>query len=242
MSSIDTTNLPKHVAIIMDGNGRWAESRGLTRLEGHQAGTSKTDEIIMCAHDLGIAYLTLYAFSKENWNRPAAEVLALMQLLKNFLFEKEAKMIKNGIRLNVIGNWAMLPDDVKAVIEQVKQSTSQGQRMLLTLALSYGSRDEIIRVVNKVVSQNTGQEISEEDFSKCLDTYGMPDPDLIIRTSGEYRLSNFLLWQAAYSELVFEECNWPEYTAQKLEQAIAEYQTRERRYGLTSQQIQKGEL
>lgn len=236
-------NLPKHVAIIMDGNGRWAEAHGLTRLQGHQAGTQKTDEIIMAAHDRGIAYLTLYAFSKENWNRPPEEVMSLMELLKDFLNQKESKMIHHGIRLNVIGNFSWLPEDVQVVLKRVMATTSVGQKMVLTLALSYGSRDEMIRAINKIASQKHS-DITEEDLEMCLDTHDMPDPDLVIRTSGEYRLSNFLLWQSAYAELVFEESNWPEFTPEKLDRALKLYQSRERRYGMTGEQVKnkKGEV
>lgn len=238
MNSINPSKLPQHVAIIMDGNGRWAKARGLPRVEGHREGTRISEEIITYARDLGIRYLTLYAFSRENWNRPPEEVYALMRLLEEFLLEKKKKMIDNGIRLNAIGHLFLLPDPVRLALSHVMEETQDGKDMVLTLALSYGSRDEIIRAISKLVKEKKStDEISVEEFEKHLDTFGMPDPDLIIRTSGEYRMSNFLLWQGAYAEYVFEECLWPDFTPKHLIKAIHEYQNRERRYGKTSEQL-----
>ncbi len=244
---MNSSHLPTHVAIIMDGNGRWAKAQGLSRNEGHQAGVITSENIIMEANDLGLQYLTLYAFSRENWNRPAAEVHALMQLLKAFLEAKRKKMLDRGIRLNAIGDLKMLPQDVRATLDSVIADTSKGCGMILTLALSYGSRDEIMRAVRDLVKKTveTGashETITEGEFSQILDTRSIPDPDLIIRTSGERRISNFLLWQGAYAEFIFEECNWPDFTKEHLQKAFQEYQQRERRFGKTSEQITGGRL
>lgn len=230
--------LPRHVAIIMDGNGRWAKEQGLDRLAGHRAGTEKADEIITCARNVGIRYLTLYAFSKENWNRPPEEVSALMELLKEFLSTKEKKMIDNEIQLKTIGSIELLPESVRQALARVKQSTNKGSQMVLTLALSYGARDEIIRGIKRLASV-TGDlsQLTEEIFSTHLDTADIPDPDLVIRTSGEHRISNFLLWQGAYAEFVFEECNWPDYTPEDFLKALKEFERRERRFGLTTDQL-----
>src|SRR3989338_8644623 len=218
MSSINLKKLPKHIAIIMDGNGRWAVSRGLDRVEGHRVGVNRSEDIITAASELGVGYLTLYAFSKENWQRPQGEIDALMVLLRNFLLEKREKMLQNGIRLNAIGDMALLPSVVCDTLRQAIQDTSQGRRMVLTLALSYGARDEILRAMKKAAGDlKTGfADLKEEQFSGYLDTAFLPDPDLIIRTSGEYRISNFLLWQGAYAEYVFEEGNWPDFTRDRM--------------------------
>lgn len=238
-------NLPRHVAIIMDGNGRWAKSRGLARVEGHKRGVEVSEEIIEAAAAMNLGYLTLYAFSRENWNRPSDEVEALMQLLRAFLLSKKEKMLKQGIRLNAIGNLDLLPTAVRQTLEETIQATAHGAGMTLTLALSYGSRDEILRAIRKLlqkehVSNDFIGELSEEDFSRLLDTSALPDPDLIIRTSGEHRLSNFLLWQAAYAEFVFEDCLWPDFTKEHLLKALKDFDQRERRFGKTSEQL-KGE-
>lgn len=232
----DKSKLPQHVAIIMDGNGRWAQKRKLERVEGHRVGVRVSENIITYAREIGIGYLTLYAFSKENWERPKEEVEALMKLLKAFLLEKEKKMKDNGIRLNAIGDTSLLPREVQEVLKSVIDRTKDGKQMVLTLALSYGSRDEILRGVTRLANEAVkgGEEISkisEEEFSGYLDTKDMPDPDLIIRTSGENRISNFMLWQGAYSEFVFEKCHWPDFTPEHFLKAIKEYQRRERRYG-----------
>ncbi len=231
--SSSLSQLPQHVAIIMDGNGRWAKAKGLPRLEGHRAGVEKTDEIITAAREAGIGYLTLYAFSKENWDRPPEEVDALMVLLKEFLIKKEPKMLANGIRFNTIGNIALLPSDVRETIDYVVQNTSGGKKMVLTLALSYGSRDEIVRAVSQLIQRKKGalSPVTEAELSACLDTHDLPDPDLVIRTSGEHRISNFLLWQGAYAEFIFEKCFWPDYSPALFLKALEEYGRRERRYG-----------
>ena len=242
MVNTQLSKLPRHIAIIMDGNGRWAKERGLSRIEGHRAGTEKTDEIITCAREAKIRYLTLYAFSKENWNRPPDEVSALMDLLKQFLSAKEEKMVKNEICLRTIGNTSLLPEPVSEVLQKVIDSTAQGKEMTLTLALSYSSRDEIIRGIKRFLDESRRQTsleqtLTEESFGAYLDTADLPDPDLIIRTSGEHRISNFLLWQGAYAEFVFEECHWPDYTPAHFLKALEDYARRERRFGLTSEQL-----
>lgn len=226
----------------MDGNGRWAQSRDLPRIEGHRRGADVVENIITHAREMGLRYLTLYAFSKENWSRPADEVSALMSLLKTFLLGKKEKMLKNRIRLNTIGDTPMLPGDVREILELVMQETACGDQMTLTLALSYGSRDEIVRGIKKLVKQSLKEgrlpdDFGEESFSHCLDTASLPEPDLIIRTSGEHRMSNFLLWQGAYAEYVFEECYWPDFTEDHFEKALVEYQNRERRFGKVSGQL-----
>lgn len=234
---LDLTKIPHHVAIIMDGNGRWAKARGQDRIEGHRVGVNTTETIIEAASDLGIKYLTLYAFSKENWQRPPEEVAALMSLLENFLIQKRNKMLEKGIVFNVIGDLKKLPVRTRQVIQSVKQGTSVGKKMMLTLALSYGARDEILRALQKIIKSDQVTSLTENNFGDFLDTAGMPDPDLIIRTSGEYRMSNFLLWQGAYSEYVFEPCYWPDFSKEHLEKALIAYQKRERRYGKTSEQL-----
>ncbi|MCP5464199.1 MAG: isoprenyl transferase [Deltaproteobacteria bacterium] len=242
MDQIDKTKVPRHVAIIMDGNGRWAQSQGLPRLEGHRQGAVTVENITEAARTVGVSYLTLYAFSQENWNRPDDETAGLMQLLTEFLISKKEKMIKNGIRLHTIGRTERLPEPVKELLWQTIEATSAGDKMTLTLALSYGSRDEILRAVQKISQQVkegqvSGDQISEELFESALDTEKMPDPDLVIRTSGENRVSNFLLWQSAYAEYIFIEPNWPEFTEDMFLNCIAEYQKRERRFGLISEQV-----
>lgn len=239
---IDKTKLPKHIAIIMDGNGRWAQSKNFARLEGHRKGTEVAEEIIEHAREIGIKHLTLYAFSRENWKRPPEEVSALMKLLLEFLVSKKEKMIRNGIRLNAIGDLKMLPRGVLKLLEETIADTQQGQNLVLTLALSYGSRHEILRAVKKmfVDFQEKKKDISEIDqdhFANYLDTKGLPDPDLIIRTSGEYRISNFLLWQSAYAELIFVEENWPEFNKTLFDKCLRDFEQRERRFGLTSEQL-----
>ncbi|MBX7147872.1 di-trans,poly-cis-decaprenylcistransferase [bacterium] len=239
IQKIDTARLPRHVAIIMDGNGRWATSQGLNRLAGHQKGVDRSEEIIDIAQDIGIGHLTLYAFSKENWNRPPEEVKALMELLAAFLQNKESKMVKNGIRFHTIGDMLQLPDSVQKIIEQVKQNTSAGKKMVLTLALSYGGRDELLRALPGLIDKfrQKGSILTEEDVSAALDTAGMPDPDLIIRTSGEHRISNFLLWQGAYAEYFFDNTLWPDFTSEHFVKTILDYQKRERRFGKTGEQV-----
>ncbi len=240
--SPDLKKLPQHIAVIMDGNGRWARTRGLARIEGHRRGSEVVEEIVTSCRDIGIRYLTLYAFSMENWARPKDEIAALMALLKEFLIIKREKLIKNEIRLISIGDTERLPSEVLQVLRETEEETRPLNKMVLNLALSYSSRDEIVRAVNGLLKEKERGEfqdnfISVERFSEYLDTTGIPDPDLLIRTSGERRVSNFLLWQFAYTELYFTDTLWPDFTKEELKKAIEEYQTRERRFGRTSEQI-----
>ncbi len=239
---MDLKKLPQHIAIIMDGNGRWAKLKGLPRVEGHRQGSENVDEIVTACRDLGIRYLTLYAFSMENWARPKDEIAALMALLKEFLLSKRDKLVKNEIRLLSIGDVERLPADVLAVLRETERITSGFDKMNLVLALSYSSRDEIVRAVHEILKEKESGAlkdsfISVENFSRYLDTAGMPDPDLLIRTSGEHRISNYLLWQSAYTELYFTETNWPDFHRENLLKAIEEYQGRERRFGKTTDQL-----
>lgn len=224
--------LPQHIAIIMDGNGRWAELRGIPRTEGHRRGSERAKEIIEVAVELGIKNLTLYAFSVENWRRPFDEIFTLMELLKNYLLAEKDKMIKKGIRFKTIGNRSMLPEDILKLIEETERETAEGRAMNLLLCLSYGGRDEIIRAVRRLLKEGIDPEsIDEESFKNYLDTAGIPDPDLMIRTSGEKRLSNFLIYQSAYTELYFTETLWPDFTKEEFLEAIQDYQKRQRRFG-----------
>ena len=236
MPPSDLKKLPQHIAVIMDGNGRWARERGLPRVEGHRRGSEVVEEIVTTCRDLGIRYLTLYAFSMENWARPKDEITALMALLKEFLIIKREKLLKNEIRLLSIGDTERLPPPVLAVLRETEEATRHLDKMFLILALSYSARDEIVRAVHALLKEKESGEfrdnfISVERFSEYLDTAGAPDPDLLIRTSGERRISNFLLWQSAYTELYFSETLWPDFTREELFKAIHEYQSRERRFG-----------
>ncbi len=244
MDRLDKKRLPKHIAIIMDGNGRWAQKNNLGRISGHRAGAESVRVIVEACREIGIQYLTLYAFSVENWMRPSREVRALMNLLVQYLKSEYETMIRNDIRLNTIGQIENLPVNVREFLVKTMDSTSSCRGMVLSLALSYGGRDEIVRAVKKIVQNAVDGkmksiEISKDLISKNLDTDGIPDPDLLIRTSGEYRLSNFLLWQSAYSELYFTEVLWPDFRRENLIEAILDYQNRERRFGLTSEQLTK---
>jgi undecaprenyl diphosphate synthase len=228
--------LPKHIAIIMDGNGRWAQNLNLPRIDGHRKGIDAVEEITMAARDLGVRYLTLYAFSDENWDRPAAEVVALMDLLVKFLKLKKQKLIDNGIRFQTIGDNDRLPKYVQEAIAEEEELTRQCDKMALIVALSYGARTEICRAVEKCIEKGLSK-ITPELFSKFLDTNGIPDPDLLIRTSGELRVSNFLLWQIAYSEFYFLDKLWPDFGKADLAKAIEDYRKRERRFGKTGEQL-----
>ena len=239
---IDLTNLPKHLAIIMDGNGRWAKKQGFLRTLGHESGTKSVKEIIKSCAKLGIGNLTLYAFSTENWNRPKIEVDTLMKILVRSL-KKELKTLQdNDIKLNTIGNLEKLPKSAQDQLLGVIEKTKHNSRMTLTLALSYGSREEIIQVVknisnkvkNNIISESA---IDESIINQHLYTHNLPDVDLVIRTSGEHRISNFLLWQIAYAEFYFTEVLWPDFTENNLYEAIISYQKRERRFGKTSEQL-----
>jgi len=239
---INTQKLPKHVAIIMDGNGRWALKQGESRVFGHHKGVDAVREIAETAAELGIKYVTLYTFSTENWNRPQDEVNALMGLFVETIEKEIPTLNKNNIRLNAIGNLKSLPDENYARLINTMKQTANNNRMTLTLAMSYSSRWEITNAVREIISEHSAEElknieIDEEFFADYLNTKGMPDPELLIRTSGELRISNYLLWQIAYSELYFTEKLWPDFGAEDFYEAIAEYQSRERRFGMTSEQL-----
>lgn len=234
--------LPRHVAIIMDGNGRWATSRGLTRIEGHRRGKDSVRAIVEKAREIGIEYLTLYAFSSENWQRPAREVNALMQLLRRYLRSELAKMMRYEIRLRAIGNLRKLPPAVLAELRDVERKTAKNGRMTVQLAVSYGSREEIVRAARALArrvrdGEITPEQIGEDELSAALATADVPDPDLLIRTSGEMRLSNFLLWQLAYTELYVTDTLWPDFREKEFLQALADYKSRQRRFGRTVEQI-----
>ena len=221
---------PKHIAIIMDGNGRWAKARELPRIEGHRAGAKTVKEIVTAAREMGIKYLTLYAFSSENWKRPKPEVNGLFRLLIEYCENELDTMLKNGISFNVIGEWGKLPNNTRKVLRNTMGETEKGKKMRLTLALNYSARKEILIAVSNILKDNV-KRISEKGFIKRLFTYDMPDPDLIIRTSGELRLSNFLLWQAAYSEFFFTKTLWPDFSKDEFSKIIEDFTGRERRYG-----------
>ncbi len=239
--------IPAHLAIIMDGNGRWAEQRHLPRILGHRKGVETVQRVVDDCLDLGIRYLTLYAFSSENWGRPQEEVEALMGLLGTFLKKELSQLHKRGIRLVAIGEIERLPKSIVKILNDIIRQTEKNDRMVLNLALSYGSRDEIRRAVQKLATDVIHgkikfNEISEGLIDSALDTYGLPDPDLLIRTSGEMRISNFLLWQLAYTELYFTETLWPDFSRDELMTAIHEYGKRQRRFGLTGAQLKDSDL
>ena len=240
--NINLEKLPRHLAIIMDGNGRWAKQKGLLRTIGHENGTKSVKNTVEACAELGIENLTLYAFSTENWNRPKFEVDTLMKLLISSLKKELATLKKNNIRLNAIGNLTNLPAKVQKELEEVIESTAANTRMTLTLALSYGAREELVQAVKKISDKVKNNIISidaidESIINKHLYTHNLPDVDLVIRTSGEHRISNFLLWQIAYAEFYFSEVLWPDFKKEHLYEAILSYQNRERRFGKTSEQI-----
>lgn len=239
---IDYSRLPKHIAIIMDGNGRWAKQKGRLRVFGHENGTKSVRQITETCAELGISCLTLYAFSTENWNRPKIEVQTLMKLLISSLKKEINTLQDNNIKLNAIGDLEQLPNSVRKELLEVIDKTSNNTRMTLTLALSYGSRSEIINAVKEIsikVKNNiiSPEKIDESIFNKHIYTQNLPDVDLLIRTSGEQRISNFLLWQIAYAELYFTKVLWPDFTKEHLYEAIVVFQNRERRFGKTSEQL-----
>jgi undecaprenyl diphosphate synthase len=240
MEGIDKTNLPKHIAIIMDGNGRWAKTKGKLRVFGHQKGVTAVRDTVEGAAEIGIKYLTLYAFSTENWSRPAKEVNALMTLLVSSIHKETETLMKNNIRLSTIGNIAKLPIKAQEKLKEAIEKTKDNSRMTLILALSYSGRWEILNAVKNIIKdERKAEQINEDVFQQYLSTKSVPDPELLIRTSGEYRISNFLLWQIAYSELYFTNTLWPDFSKTELEKAILDYQSRERRFGKTTEQIQK---
>ncbi len=228
--------LPRHVAIIMDGNGRWAEARGLPRVAGHREGSEAVRAVTRAARRVGLRALTLYAFSSENWGRPEEEVGALMQLLAEYLDSERAEMMENGIRLNAIGDLERLPGFVRDRLAAARAETAANGAMTLTLALSYGGRQEIVAAA-QAAARAKGAALEVDDLEGSLWTAGLPELDLLVRTSGERRISNFLLWQAAYAELLFTDVLWPDFREAELFAAIADYQTRERRFGLTGAQL-----
>jgi undecaprenyl diphosphate synthase len=241
---LDRNNIPQHIAIIMDGNGRWAKQRGLERSQGHQAGAATVRNLVEHALKLGVKYLTLYTFSTENWNRPMAEVAALMALL--FESIEEEIFVKNNVAFRIIGDLEKLPENVRERLNACVERTANNDSMTLVLALSYSSKWEITEAVRSIASKvKTGElaldEIDDKLISNELTTTFMPDPDLLIRTGKEQRLSNFLLWQVAYSEFYFTEVLWPDFTKEELYKAVYEYQQRQRRYGLTGEQVTKDE-
>jgi undecaprenyl diphosphate synthase len=242
LNTIDKNNLPQHLAIIMDGNGRWAKQKGLLRALGHESGTKSVKEIIKACAKLGIQNLTLYAFSTENWNRPKMEVEALMRVLVNSLKKELPTLEANNIKLNAIGNLEKLPQKAQQELQEVIHKTKDNTNMTLTLALSYGAREEIVSAVKKISDKVKNNIISIDcidDFiiNEHLYTQNLPEVDLLIRTSGEHRISNFLLWQIAYAELYFTDVLWPDFKEEDLYEAIVSYQKRERRFGKTSEQI-----
>jgi len=242
MKGVITDKLPKHIAIIMDGNGRWAKRRSFDRIRGHQEGIESAREIVKCCRELGIKVLTLYAFSLENWSRPPIEIKALMELLKKYLKAEISELIKNDICLKVIGDMRVLPEDVREMVLAAVEKTSGNRGMILNIALSYSGRNEIVQAVRKMgkdlkEGKITLDQVNEDAFEQYLFTAGLPDPDLLIRTSGEYRISNFLLWQIAYTEIYVTDVLWPDFRKDNLMQALLDFQKRERRFGLTHEQI-----
>ena len=241
-SQIDKSRMPRHVAIIMDGNGRWAKKQGLARMYGHKQGVETVHRITETAAEMGIQYLTLYTFSTENWNRPKEEVDALMTLLVDTIAKETPTLMKNNVRLLTIGDTERLPEGAKRKFEQCMEETSGNTGLRLVIALSYSARWEITNAMQAAVRKAQAgalkaEDVNEELVSSLMTTAGMPDPDLLIRTSGELRISNFLLWQLAYSELYFTDCLWPEFTEEEFCKAIVDYQHRERRFGKTSEQV-----
>ena len=244
LESLDRDKLPRHIAIIMDGNGRWAKERGQDRVYGHHEGVISVRDIVNTCGELGIGYLTLYAFSAENWNRPQEEVNALMELLVNTIRKEADELKKNNVRLHVIGDFEALPEICRAELNEAKEITAENTGLNLVLALSYSSRWEIMEAARRFAKDvkegkaDAGQ-LTDEQFHKYLTTADFPDPELMIRTSGEYRISNYLLYQLAYAELYFTPVHWPDFRKQNLYEALLDYQQRERRFGKTSEQIQK---
>ena len=240
MEKIDKSRLPQHIAITMDGNGRWAKTKGKLRVFGHTNGVKAVRDTVEGAAEIGIKYLTLYAFSTENWNRPEQEINALMTLLVSTINKETRTLMDNNIRLQAIGNIEQLPSKCQKELKEAMAKTNDNSRMTLILALSYSSRWEIINAVKNMIKEGLSEnEVTENTFQQYLTTKGVPDPELLIRTSGEYRISNFLLWQIAYSELYFTDTLWPDFRRDDLVTAILEFQNRERRFGKITEQIKK---
>ncbi|MES2704722.1 MAG: isoprenyl transferase [Bacteroidota bacterium] len=243
LESIDRSKLPRHIAIIMDGNGRWAKERGEDRVYGHYEGVVSVREIVNACGDIGVQYLTLYAFSAENWNRPKNEVDALMELLVNTIRKEIEELRKNNVRLHIIGDFESLPEACQRELNEAKEITAMNTGLNLILALSYSSRGEMVRAAKRLAERVAAGtlapgDITDELFQENLYTHQFPDPELMIRTSGEYRISNFLLYQLAYAELYFTNVHWPDFRKNNLYEALLNYQQRERRFGKTSEQIQ----
>lgn len=229
-------NIPQHTAIIMDGNGRWAKERGMVRVQGHNAGMKSLKEIVKASSTMGIKYLTVYAFSTENWKRPQDEVSGIFKLVVKYIKQEIKELDANNVRVNIIGDWHALPEDARASLQYALDTTKDNDGLVFNVALNYGGRAEILKSVKTILDKVSSGEISQEDLtedtiSSYLYTAEMPDPDLIIRTGGEYRLSNFLTWQSAYSELYVTDVYWPDFTPAELEKAIEAYNGRERRFG-----------
>ena len=240
MKKIDANNLPQHIAITMDGNGRWAKSKGKLRIFGHTNGVKAVRDTVEGAAEIGIEYLTLYAFSSENWNRPEKEVNALMTLLVSAINKETKTLMDNNIQLSTIGDINKLPLKAQKELQEAIKKTKDNTRMTLVLALSYSGRGEILNAIQNIIKdRKEPEEINEVTFQQYLTTKSVPDPELLIRTSGEYRISNFLLWQIAYSELYFTDTLWPDFRRADLYKAILNYQSRERRFGKTTEQLQK---
>ena len=243
LDKIDKPRSPQHIAIIMDGNGRWAKAKDLPRIEGHKKGEDAVRDVIEAAISASVKYLTLYAFSTENWNRPKEEVDALMDLLVYAVAKETPSLIKNGIKLRTIGDSQRLPENTRKALEECIEKTSKGEKLTLTVAVSYSSKWEVAEATRQIVREVQKGILREEDINektvkKHLATRDIPDPDLMIRTGGEYRISNFLLWQAAYSEFYFTDTYWPDFDKEALYKAIIDFQQRERRYGKTSEQLE----
>jgi len=241
---IDPARLPRHIGIIMDGNGRWATRRGLDRTRGHRAGSKAVREVVKVCRSMGVSFLTLFAFSAQNWERPRREVLALMDLLGEFIASEWREIMERDIRVVQLGESRRVPENVRRQLRRLIRETRRNRSMTLALALSYGAREEIVRAARILcrrvaAGKMSCRELDEASLEGVLDTRGMPDPDLIIRTGGERRVSNFLLWQSAYAEYVFSRKLWPDFKAQDLRKAVLSYQKRRRRFGLTDEQIRR---
>ena len=242
--SSDLCSLPRHVGIIMDGNGRWAQLRGLPRIEGHRRGAVAVREVVRAAREIGVRALTLYAFSAQNWLRPPDEVAMLMQLLRDYVIDERPEIMDNDIRLVTIGNVDRLPAYVREPLDALKRDSERNHKMTLCLALSYGGRESIVATARALCDKVRAgvlnpEDIDEERFQAAMQTHGLPQLDLMIRTSGEERLSNFLLWESAYAELYFTETFWPDFTRAEFLRALDSFQGRERRFGRTGQQLRK---
>ena len=232
MAEIENNLIPKHIAIIMDGNRRWAKQKNLDPKLGHKAGAETLENIVHYANNIGIKYITVYAFSTENWKRSSEEVSYLMALLKRYLTKNKIDALRQGIRIRVIGDLSRLSEDLQQLIREMEEDTKEMKNLNLTIALNYGGRDELVRAFQKMSKDGlSGDQIKEDTISAYLDTADIPDPDLLIRTSGEERISNFLLWQIAYSELYFTDCYWPEFDENELNKAIESFGKRQRRFG-----------